>query len=89
MLLNADVYINNIIITGITTLVVSRVAKGIGQKDISEIVVGSGWCILGVNLAGLIKIVIGKISETVGGIGDFIGKIDSFIEGLPIIVLDN
>jgi hypothetical protein len=89
MLLNADVYINNIIITGITTLVVSRVAKGIGQKDISEIVVGSGWCILGVNLAGLIKIVIGKISETVGGIGDFIGKIDSFIEGLPIIGLDN
>jgi hypothetical protein len=89
MPVNADVYINDIIITGITTLIVCRVAKGIGQKDISEIVVGSGWCILGVNIAGLIKMTISRVSETVSGISDFFTKIDTFIEGLPLIGLGN
>jgi hypothetical protein len=35
---------------GITSLVISKVAKTIGQKDIAEIIHATGWCVIALDV---------------------------------------
>lgn len=78
---------DDILKSGLAALIISRVAKGIGQKDISEIISAAGWCVVGLDLALIFIPTITSISNFFNGIGAFFSKIDNFIESIPFIGL--
>jgi hypothetical protein len=76
---------------GVSTLISSKIAKAIGQKDIAEIIAGSGLCILGIDLAQLVIPIIKDVAGFIKGVGDFFGNGRDFMNGTGLkskIILD-
>jgi hypothetical protein len=70
--------IADIIRSGVLALIGSRVARAIGEKDISEIIAGTGWAVIGVDA---IKIA-GPTSKVISGFFKTISEWGVKIENL-------
>lgn len=75
----------DIIKSGTTAIVMSKISKSIGQCDISEIISGAGWTIVGVDCIKLtipfcrgIKVISNNINDFFTKIGEIFDKIDVF-----------
>jgi hypothetical protein len=76
--MSVDDLINDLIRSGIFALIGSRVTKSIGEKDISDIISGTGWAIIAVDIIGIAKptaSAIVRFFNTIGGFADKIEKI--------------
>lgn len=76
--MSVDDLINDLIRSGIFALIGSRVAKSIGEKDIGDIISGTGWAIIAVDVIGISKPTANAIIRffnTIGGLADKIEKI--------------
>ena len=75
----------DIVKCGTTALVMSKISKSIGQKDISDIIAGAGWTVVGVDTIKLtipfcrgVKIICGNVSSFFIKIGEIFDKINIF-----------
>jgi hypothetical protein len=66
--MSVDSLVADIIRSGILALIGSRVTRSIGEKDISDIISGTGWAIIAVDVIGIAKptaTAIGKFFSTI------------------------
>lgn len=80
----ADLIID-IVRSGTTALVMNKISKSIGQKDIADIISGAGWTIVGVDTIKLtipfcrgVKTICGNVNEFFVKLGEIFDKIDVF-----------
>jgi hypothetical protein len=73
-----DSIIADMVQVGIVSLVSSKVAKSIGEKDIGEIIAGTGWIAVGIDGVRLIK----PICDTLKGFGESLYNFFSFFDGI-------
>ena len=50
-------YESDIVKSGIVAIIISRMSKAIGEKEISEIISGCGWLIVGIDVLNIVKVV--------------------------------
>jgi hypothetical protein len=75
----------DIIRSGVLALIGSRVARAIGEKDISEIISGTGWCIIGVDIIKILLPIAKAVSGFFKGIADFADKVEGFFSSDGIL----
>jgi hypothetical protein len=68
--------------TGIVTLVVSKIAKGIGEKDLAEIIYASGMCVVGIDVVLMLKPITKAISGFMLQCDGILQKLDSIGKGI-------
>lgn len=76
--MTTDDLIGNIIKNGMFTLIGSKITRAIGEKDISDIIAGTGWAIIAVNVLEIVTPMIKTINDimfTLNKWGDIIEKI--------------
>jgi hypothetical protein len=76
----------DIIKTGTVALIGTKVTKAIGQKEISEIINGTGWLICGVDIVLLVTPIIKTIQcgfDKVGAVADKISYLISMFDKIP------
>lgn len=64
--------------SGATAFIGAKIIKAIGEQEISEIISGAGWAIMGIDLV----IILTPIFKS---INDFANKLDSTFQGLSKI----
>lgn len=67
---------------GMISLVSSKIAKAIGEKDISEIIAGSGWCVIGVDTVRLLVPICAGLKNFGSKMYEFFDRCDNITENL-------
>lgn len=74
--------VTDIIKSGVATVVVSRISKAIGEKDIADIITGAGLTVVGVDILLLTIPTCNKIMDFLNSVGAVADKFRKVFEGL-------
>ena len=84
--MSTGVLLVDIIKTGTVTLIGNKVCKAIGEKDISDLVYGTGWMLLGVDIVLILQPFCTKVIKISTDIGNFADSIDKLVKTIEKVL---
>jgi hypothetical protein len=80
------VLVIDILKSGSLAFLFSKITKAIGQKEISEIIAGSGWAIIGVDFLAIIVPGIKTVTDSIDKTTAFFQSIGNFFQSIEHLV---
>jgi hypothetical protein len=76
----------DILRSGALSFLFSKITKSIGQKEISEIIAGAGWAIIGVDFLNIIVPGIKTVTDSIDKTTAFFNSIGQFFQSIQNLV---